>query len=162
MSQVKSIIGRSGATRRELLQYAGMGAVAVAAIPVGIREAKAAAQDVQALLIGRYGDRPIADGRIELDLPEIAENGNTVPVSVTVDSPMTADDYVKSVSIFAEGNPLPEVAMFHFTPRSGIAQAATRMRLAGTQNVVVVAEMGDGTLYRAVKEVKVTIGGCGG
>ena len=69
---------------------------------------------------------------------------------------------MKSVSIFAEGNPLPEVAMFHFSPRSGVAQAATRMRLAGTQTVVVVAEMSTGALYMASKEVKVTIGGCGG
>ena len=162
MSQVRSTVRSSRATRRELLRYAGMGFIAVAAMTIGLRRAHAAPQDVQAILTERYGNRPLTDGRIELDLPEIAENGNTVPVSVSVDSPMTADDYVKSVSLFAEGNPLPEVATFHFTPRSGIAQAATRMRLAGTQNVVAIAEMGDGTLYRAVKEVKVTIGGCGG
>ena len=162
MSQVKFSIRSRTASRRAVLRYAGMGLAAVAAMPFALRRAHATAQDVQAILAERFGDRPLTEGRIELDLPEIAENGNTVPVSVAVDSPMTAGDYVKSVSIFAEGNPLPEVAMFHFTPRSGVAQAATRMRLAGTQNVVAVAEMADGTLYVARKEVKVTIGGCGG
>ncbi len=162
MSQVKFSIRSRAASRRDLLRYAGMGLAAMAAMPLALRRAHATPQDVQAILADRYGDRPLTEGRIELDLPEIAENGNTVPVSIAVDSPMTADDYVKSVSIFAEGNPLPEVAMFHFTPRSGVAQAATRMRLAGTQNVLAVAEMADGTLYVARKEVKVTIGGCGG
>lgn len=139
-----------------------MGLLAAATLPIQIRSARATPQDVQAILTERYGDRTLSEGRIDMDLPEIAENGNTVPVAVAVDSPMTAEDYVKSVTIFAEGNPLPEVAMFHFTPRSGIAQAATRMRLAGTQNVVAVAEMSDGSLYMAKREVKVTIGGCGG
>lgn len=162
MSQVRLTSRRIRTTRRDLLRFAGMGLAAVAAGPLALRQARAAPQDVQAILAERFGDRTFTDGLIELELPEIAENGNTVPVSVSVDSPMTADDYVKSVSIFAEGNPLPEVAMFHFSPRSGVAQAATRMRLAGTQIVVAVAEMSTGALYVARKEVKVTIGGCGG
>ena len=149
-------------SRRDVLRLAATGLLAAAALPMQIRSARATPEDVEAILSERYGDRSFSEARIDLDLPEIAENGNTVPVAVAVDSPMTTDDYVKSVTIFAEGNPLPEVAMFHFTPRSGIAQAATRMRLAGTQNVVAVAEMSDGSLYLARKEVKVTIGGCGG
>ena len=102
------------------------------------------------------------DGKIKLDLPQIAENGNTVPVAFEVDSPMSKDDYVKTVHLFAEGNPSPEVASFHFTPQSGMARASTRMRTAGTQNVVVVAEMSNGKVYMAKQQVKVTIGGCGG
>ena len=97
-----------------------------------------------------------------MDLPQIAENGNTVPLTIEIDSPMSDADHVKSVHIFAEGNPLPDVASIHFTPRCGVARASTRMRLAGTQNVVAVAELSDGRVVGAKTEVKVTIGGCGG
>lgn len=102
------------------------------------------------------------EGKVKIDLPEIAENGNTVPVKVSVDSPMTADNYVKSVHLVSEGNPGPEMASFHFTPASGKANAAARMRLAKTQNVVGIAEMSDGKFYVSKTQVKVTIGGCGG
>ena len=108
------------------------------------------------------GDATPAGGRIELDLPQIAENGNTVPIAIEIDSPMTADDYVKAVHIFAEKNPLPGVATFRFTPACGEARCATRMRLAKTQNVIAVAEMSGGEIFMAKTEVKVTIGGCGG
>ena len=101
-------------------------------------------------------------GRITLELPQIAENGNTVPISVEVDSPMTEQDYCKAVHLFADKNPLPDVASINFTPVCGKAKASTRMRLAKTQNVVAVAEMSDGSVYTAKAEVKVTIGGCGG
>ena len=75
---------------------------------------------------------------------------------------MTAEDYVKAVHIFADGNPLPQVASYRFSPACGKASAATRMRLAQTQNVVCIAEMSNGKLYATKAEVKVTIGGCGG
>lgn len=101
-------------------------------------------------------------GKITLTAPEIAENGNTVPISVDVESPMTEEAYVASVLILAEGNPNPEVVTFNFTPMSGAATATTRIRLAQTQNVIAIAKMSDGTLYSDRKEVKVTIGGCGG
>ena len=92
----------------------------------------------------------------------LAENGNTVPVGFEVQSPMTGADHVKAVHLFAEGNPEPSVASIRFSPASGRAKAATRMRLAKTQNIVAVAEMSDGSVYMAKTEVKVTIGGCGG
>ena len=95
-------------------------------------------------------------------VPQIAENGNTVPVGFTVDSPMTKNDYVKSVYLFSDKNPGHEVAAFHFSPASGKASASTRMRMIKTQNVIAVAEMSDGSFYTGKKEVKVTIGGCGG
>ncbi len=106
--------------------------------------------------------RTVGEGKITLDMPEIAENGNTVPLSISVESPMTPEDYVKRVIIISEGNPRPEVATFNFTPRSGVAEASTRMRLAKTQNVVAIAEMSDGSLHMTKRQVKVTIGGCGG
>jgi len=97
-----------------------------------------------------------------LNAPEIAENGNSVPVSVTVDSPMTADSYVESITLFAEENPLPQVITFNFSPASGEAFASTRMRLARTQNVIAVAKLSDGSVVSDTRNVKVTIGGCGG
>ena len=108
------------------------------------------------------GDTKPIDGKMLLDMPEIAENGNTVPFTVSVDSPMTDADYVKAVHIVSTGNPQPGVATFHFTPQSGKASAASRLRLARTQDVIALAELSDGKVLQARKTVKVTIGGCGG
>ena len=85
-----------------------------------------------------------------------------MPVSVAVESEMSADAYVQEVALFADGNPVPNVATFKFTPMSGSAEATTRMRLAKSQNVIAVAKMNDGSVFMDTKEVKVTIGGCGG
>lgn len=119
-------------------------------------------EETQALVDAFAGDATPTAGTITLTAPEIAENGNTVPISVAVESPMTEESYVESVMILAEGNPNPEVATFHFTPASGIARASTRMRLAKTQNVIAVAKMNDGSVFTDSRNVKVTIGGCGG
>ncbi|MEM8950171.1 MAG: thiosulfate oxidation carrier protein SoxY [Pseudomonadota bacterium] len=124
--------------------------------------AKAGLPEVEAAIKEILGDRSAEEGRISLDLPEIAENGNTVPLTVEVDSPMTDDDHVSAVHIFADGNPLPNVAKMNFTSRSGEAVASTRIRLAKTQKIHAVAEMSDGSVFTAAREVKVTIGGCGG
>jgi sulfur-oxidizing protein SoxY len=94
--------------------------------------------------------------------PEIAENGNAVPVTVSVESPMTDKDHVKAVHVVADGNPNPGVASFFFTPAAGKCEVQFRVRMAQTQKIVVVAEMSDGSLWSAAREVKVTIGGCGG
>jgi len=133
-----------------------------ASLLLGASRLNAEPADVEAAIKELAGDATIGTGKLTLKAPEIAENGNSVPVSVSVDSPMTEDSYVQSVSIFAEGNPNPEVATFNFTPASGEAFASTRMRLAQTQNVVAVAKMSDGTVYSDTRNVKVTIGGCGG
>lgn len=119
-------------------------------------------QDTQAAIDAFAGDAEPATGIVTLTAPEIAENGNTVPISISVESPMTDESYVESVMILAEGNPNPEVATFHFTPASGIARASTRMRLAKTQNVIAVAKMNDGSVFTDSSNIKVTIGGCGG
>lgn len=108
------------------------------------------------------GDKSVGTGSIELDLPEIAENGNAVKVAFSVDSPMSGDNFVKTVHIMADGNPRPEVASFNFSPAMGACSASTRMRLAKTQNIVVLAEMNDGSFKQAQQTIKVTIGGCGG
>lgn len=102
------------------------------------------------------------DGKVTLKAPEIAENGNAVPLTVSVDSPMTDQSYVKAIYIAADGNPNPGVSVFEFTPLSGKAEIALRVRLQQTQKLVAVAEMNDGALFTASREIKVTIGGCGG
>ena len=106
--------------------------------------------------------RSAQEGRITLRLPAIAENGNTVPLNVLVESPMTASNHVKAIHVFASANPTPEVAVFHLTPALGRAAVDTRIRLGQTQDVVAFAEMSDGSLFMGRAEVKVTIGGCGG
>ncbi len=149
----------SGLSRRTALKA---GALAALASVLAGRMAFADANAVAAELKKLYGDKPMAEGKIKLDVPEIAENGMVVPINVEVESPMTEADYVKSVHIYAAGNPLPGVVSYTFTPACGKAAASTRMRLAQTQDVICVAEMSDGKLYTAKANVKVTIGGCGG
>jgi len=100
-------------------------------------------------------------GKIKLNLPEIAENGLAVPISFEVESPMTPDNYVKSLHVLSEGNPFPTVFTYHFTPGAGRAAGSNKIRLGKSQNIVAVAEMSDGTLYTAKSFIKVTIGGCG-
>jgi len=145
--------------RRKLL----CGALGISATAVfGASRAFAEVADVEAAIKAIAAGAEVGTGTITLKAPEIAENGNSVPISVSVDSPMTTDTYVESVAIFADGNPHPEVVTFNFTPASGEAFASTRMRLAQTQNVVAVAKMNDGTFFSDSRNVKVTIGGCGG
>src|SRR5581483_26752 len=108
------------------------------------------------------GDAKPVEGKITLELPEIAENGNTVPFSVAADSPMTKADNVKAIHIISTANPQPGVATFRFSPLSGRAAASSRMRLARTQEVIAIAELTDGRFLMAKRNVKVTIGGCGG
>lgn len=144
--------------RRHLLAAAGSVAVTALAKPASAQMQSATAEAIRKAT----GGRTLQEGRVTLRLPPIAENGNTVPLTVSVESPMTAADHVKTIHIFADKNPTPDVAVFHFTPAMGRAQADTRMRLGQTQDVIAVAEMSDGSLWTARTEVKVTIGGCGG
>jgi sulfur-oxidizing protein SoxY len=145
-------------------QTLALSAGAAAFLATGLRSGPvfADAAAAQERIMEFTGGKSPETGKITLTAPEIAENGNTVPVSVSVDSAMTEGDMVDSVMIVAEGNPNPSVATFHFTAMSGSAATTTRMRLAKTQKVVAVAKMSDGSVYMDQKEVKVTIGGCGG
>ncbi|MCV0396279.1 MAG: thiosulfate oxidation carrier protein SoxY [Rhizobiaceae bacterium] len=148
-------------TRRRVLALTA-GAAALPVLQLLPGQAFASPEDVEKQISEFAGGKEPQTGKISLNTPEIAENGNTVPVSIEVDSAMTGDDMVESVMILADGNPLPSVATFHFTALSGTAAATTRMRLAKTQNVIALARMADGSVYMDKKEVKVTIGGCGG
>jgi sulfur-oxidizing protein SoxY len=148
--------------RRDVLKAAGLGVVAVAASGLLTTEAFASPGKAKALLKKLTGGAKMKSGRVSLKLPEIAENGRTVPISVKVDSPMSSSDYVKAIHVVSEGNPNPEVITFNLTSSSGKADISTRIRLGKTQNVVAVAMMSDGSVYMAKKKIKVTIGGCGG
>ena len=148
--------------RRDVLALAGTGVVAVSSIGLFSGDAMADPAAVAKAIKDRIGGKKSMAGNITLELPQIAENGNTVPIAVEVASPMTDKDYVKALHIYAEGNPSPNVASFRFTPESGKARVSTRMRMIKSQNIVAVAEMSDGSVYMGKKAVKVTIGGCGG
>ena len=150
----------SNFNRRQALTL-GMGAATVAVL--GASSAPALAKNDADEAIKKFtGGKTPTQGKIKLDLPEIAENGNTVPMTVTVESPMTEQSHVTDVLIIADENPRSGVATFHFSPASGVAEANTRIRLAATQDVIAVAKMNDGSFFMASKQVKVTIGGCGG
>src|SRR4029079_16748820 len=142
-------------------QALALGTAAMSAPVLGIASALAK-KDAEEAIKKFTGGKTPTQGKIKLDLPEIAENGNTVPMTVTVDSPMTEQSYVSEVLIVADENPRSGVVTFHFSPASGVAEANTRIRLAATQDVIAVAKMNDGSFYTASKQVKVTIGGCGG
>jgi sulfur-oxidizing protein SoxY len=99
-------------------------------------------------------------GRVKLEVPPLVENGNTVPLSIRVESPMTAGDHVRAIHVFTEKNPQPEVVSFHLGPRAGRAVVATRMRLADTQTVVALAELSDGSFWSDKANVVVTLAAC--
>lgn len=146
-------------SRRDVLLLAAAGSAALTIAPgAALATPEKVAEEIKKL----FGDKKLIPGKIKLDLPSIAENGLVVPLNFEVESPMTEKDYVKSVYFFAEGNPSVGVAAFHFSTLSPKATAQIRIRLAKTQEIVAVAEMSNGEVYTARKEVKVTIGGCGG
>ncbi len=136
-------------------------ALAAIAAALATRQALATPDSTREWLQSLVKGQP-QEGKITLKAPEIAENGMAVPLTVAVDSEMSEKSYVKALYIAADGNPNPPVAIYEFTPLAGKAEVSLRVKLAQTQNFVAVAEMNDGTLYRASREVKVTIGGCGG
>jgi len=145
-------------TRRQTFML-GAGAVAFTALGTNLVFASEASDK---LIADFTGGKEASMGKVALKAPEIAENGNTVPVSFVVDSPMSADDHVVAVMLVAVGNPGPAVATFNFSPLNGKAAASTRIRLAKTQEVMAVAKMSNGSIFMDKKTVKVTIGGCGG
>ncbi|MGH1354825.1 MAG: thiosulfate oxidation carrier protein SoxY [Thalassovita sp.] len=135
-------------SRRDTLAL-GLGAAALTVLPIQVNAA--AEDDIAAFT----GGADIAEGGVSLTAPEIAENGNTVPVSVEAEG-------ATAILLLAAGNPTPGVATFNFGELSGSQAASTRIRLAGTQDVVAIAKMADGSFAKASSTVKVTIGGCGG
>lgn len=136
-------------TRRETLAL-GVGAAAMTVLPFRVYAAT-----TDELIAEFTGGADMADSGVTLTAPEIAENGNTVPISVSAPG-------AESIMVLATGNPTPPVATFTFGSLAASQAASTRIRLAGTQDVVAIAKLGDGTFARTSSTVKVTIGGCGG
>lgn len=135
-------------------------ALAAGAALLVMRPAVATPETLAAALRETFGDRSITPGKIKLEMPRLAENGNVVPVSITIDSPMTERDHVARVYLFAERNPLPRVLEIQLGPRNGRPRIATRIRLAVSQQVLAVAAMSDGSLWSTATDIEVTVGGC--
>ena len=150
----------SVATRRRfLIGTAGLaGGMVLTALPRARAEDRPAA--MRAAIKAVVGDATLKQGRIKIELPPLVENGNAVPLGITVESPMTDADHVKAIHIFTEKNPQPNVVSFQLGPRAGTANIQTRMRLADTQIVLAVAEMSDGSFWRDEVEVVVTLAAC--
>ena len=144
-------------TRRDTMVIGG-----AAALTTILPSLSSAAIPVNELIMGVTGGADAATSGIDLTAPEIAENGNQVKVSFDIESPMTEEDFVKTVYILADGNPAPNVAKFSFTTDMGACSATTRMRLSKTQNIYLLAEYNNGNFAMTKSKVKVTIGGCGG
>jgi len=135
---------------------AGGSALATAFAPL----AMASPEQADAAIREMFGDRPIHEGRVRVDLPPIAENGNSVALDIAVDSPMSEDDHVRRIGVFSPRNPIATIAAFRLGPQSGRAQVSTRVRLAGTQTLRVIAEMSDGTLWSGKASTYVTLAAC--
>ena len=131
--------------------------VAVALLPFA---ARATPEALAAAIKEVTGDAPLREGKVTLDVPPLVENGNTVPLTVSVESPMTSDDYVKAIHVFNEKNPQPHVFNAWLSPANGRAVVATRIKLADAQKVVAIAETSKGEFWTAQAEVIVTIAAC--
>src|ERR1019366_801131 len=148
---------KRGATRRAVLIGGRAGGVAAT---IGVERARATPEQMRGAIRNVVGAAPVREGRIELDVPPVVENGNTVSLVIAVDSPMTATDYVKTIHVFNEKNPQPNVIAVHLGPRAGKAKISTRLLLADTQRVTAIAEMSDGIFWSATAEVIVTLAAC--
>jgi sulfur-oxidizing protein SoxY len=142
-------------SRRSAL-VAGAGALSA----LIVRPAGATPESMQAAIAEFTGGAKITQGRVTLEIPPLVENGNSVPLSITVDNPMTEEDFVKAIAVFNERNPQPNIGTFHLNPHSGRAFVATRIRLGDSQNIVAVAQLSDGTFWSGSAELVVTLPAC--
>jgi sulfur-oxidizing protein SoxY len=147
---------RPAPTRRAVLA-----AAAAAGTVLVVRPGRAAQPDSMEAAIREFvGEGSVKPGRVKLAIPPLVENGNSVGLTVAVESAMTAQDHVRRIGVFNEKNPQPNVATFHLTPRSGKASVQTRIRLATSQKLVAVAEMSDGSFWSDQADVYVTLAAC--
>jgi sulfur-oxidizing protein SoxY len=147
-------------TRRELLKFAGAVALGGVLASPTVRPASATPTQLKAAIADVIGDAKLNVGRVKLEIPPLVENGNTVACAVTVESPMTATDYVKAIHVFNEKNPQPNVISAKLGPRAGRAAIATRIRLSETQTVTAIAELSDGSFWSHSVDVVITLGAC--
>ena len=147
-------------TRRQFLGLAGGAAVFGAAPLVTLRPAEATPATMTAAIRTIVGEAALRTGKVKLDVPPLVENGNTVPMTVSVTSPMTAADHVVSIHVFNEKNPQPNMGNFYLGPRAGRAQISTRIRLADSQKIVAIARLSDGSFWSGTADVVVTLAAC--
>src|SRR5580698_7878362 len=143
-------------TRRQFLALTGSAAM----LAVTLRPAEATPAMLASAIRNVVGSAVVQTGRVKLDIPPLVENGNTVPMTVSVTSPMTPEDYVKSIHVFNEKNPQPNIGNFYLGPRAGRAQISTRIRLADTQKIVAIARLSDGSFWSVSADVVVTLAAC--
>ena len=144
-------------TRRRFL---GLAAAAGTIPIVTLRPLDATPAMLNTAIRNVVGEAQIRTGRVKLDIPPLVENGNTVPMTVSVTSPMTATDYVKSIHVFNEKNPQPNIGNFYIGPSAGRAQISTRIRLADTQKVVAIARLSDDSFWSTSVDIVVTLAAC--
>lgn len=155
MTQVSKPVLRL--TRRELLAATLLGLALPSLLRRGAEANPESAATAMKAILGGVTPRV---GKVTLDMPPIAENGNSVPLTARVDSPMTAAEHVRSIHIFAEENPLPNVAHFYLGPRAGKAQVSTRVRLFKSQKIVAIAALSDGSFWSGSADIVITLAAC--
>ena len=148
---------KTNRSRRRFLAVAAAGAVAAGSRAV---RAQVMLQDIAPIVAKVTGGAPVRPGRVSLEMPRLADNGHSVPVRISVTSPMTEREFVKSVHIIAERNPRPLVAAFYLFPEDGRAEVTTRIRLAASQRVLVIATLSDGSYWSGSADVEVTETAC--
>ena len=156
MNKEETMREPDSSTRRQFLGLAGGVALGV----VTLRPAEATPAMLASAIRNVVGAAVVKTGKVKLDIPPLVENGNTVPMTVRVASPMTANDFVKSIHVFNEKNPQPNIGNFYIGPWAGRAQISTRIRLADSQKVTAIARMSDGTFWSGSIEVVVTLAAC--
>jgi sulfur-oxidizing protein SoxY len=157
---VKQAAPQGLATRRGFLAGAATLAGGMLLVSVKTDSARATPATMNAAIKKVIGEAPLRKGKVIIDVPPLVENGNTVPVTISVESPMTAADHVKAIHLFNEKNPQPNVIGVKLAPRAGKAQLSTRIKLADAQKIVAVAQLSDGTFWSDDADVIVTIAAC--
>jgi sulfur-oxidizing protein SoxY len=143
-------------TRREFFGLAGGAAM----LAVTLRPAEATPAMLASAIRTVVGTAPVQTGKVKLEIPPLVENGNTVPMTVSVAGPMAPEDHVRSIHVFNEKNPQPNIGNFYLGPQAGRAQVSTRIRLADSQKVVAIARLSDDSFWSASVDVVVTLAAC--
>ena len=146
--------------RRFLIETAALAGAAGIGLSLTVVPALATPASMRAAIRKVVGEAPLKKGKVKIDLPPLIENGNAVPLVLSCDSPMTAEDHVKAMHVFTEKNPQPNVISIQLGPRAGRASVSTRIRLADSQKVVAIAQMSDGSFWSEEIEVIVTLAAC--
>jgi sulfur-oxidizing protein SoxY len=151
---------QTASTRRQFLAATGGVAIATAVPILGLGPANATPETLAGAMREVVGSAVVRAGKVKLDVPPLVENGNTVPITISVDSPMTEADHVRSIHVFNEKNPQPNVGNFYLGVRAGRARISTRIRLAHSQNIIAIAKLSDSSFWSATVEVVVTLAAC--